>query len=171
MRKNPMKTRIQSFTIFVLLVAFSTSLNAQTQNNRADRPGFDRQERMQKMQNQPGAQHMRLMAVLDLDEDQKKAIKTIHLNGQKDMLVIRTSVQQKQAELRTLSVGDNYDEAKVSKLADELGELRSDMLKKKAAHQQQIKQILNEEQRIKFDNFHFNRSGKMGGKRSQRWNR
>ena len=166
-----MKTHIRSLTIFILLVAFTTNLNAQQRYNRADSPRFDRQERMQMMQNQPGAQHLRLIEMLNLDEDQKAAIEKIHLNGQKEMLTFRTTLQQKQAELRALSVGDNYDKSKVTTLADEIGELRANMLKQRAAHQQQIKQILNEEQRIKFDSFHLNRGCKMGAFRGQRWNR
>lgn len=165
-----MTTTIRSFTILLVLFAFTANVNAQQRFNRADRPGFNQGQCAQMSGTQNAPQHTRLMAMLDLTEEQEEGINTIHLNGQKEMLEQRTTLQQKRAELRTLSVGNNYDAAKVSQLANEIGSLQAQMITKRATHQQQIKQLLNEEQRIKFDNFHVNQGQRMGNKRNGGWN-
>jgi len=165
-----MKTVVKFLALFLLMGTFTVSTQAQQRANRADRPGLNRQDCPQMMAGQRGPQHTRMMALLDLSDDQQSKIEDIHLNGQKEMLAFRTALQQKRAEMRTLSIGDNYDEEKVAELANEIGELHANMLKRRTAHQQQIKEVLNEEQRIKFDNFHMNRGPKIG-KQFGGWNR
>lgn len=152
-----------------LVLALSVNLNAQQRFNNPDRPCMDRQ--MQNMRGDQGVQHQRLIAMLDLSDEQQEQVQSIHLNGQKEMLTLRTTLMQKRAELRTLTIGDNYDEAKVARLAEEIGDLHTQMLTKRTYHQQQIKEVLNEEQRIKFDTFHMNRGNKMGMQQGQKRNR
>lgn len=166
-----MRTLLKSFTLTALALALSLNLNAQQRFNNPDRPRGDRQAQMQNMRGNQGDMHQRLITMLDLSDEQQEQVQAIHLSGQKEMLPLRATLQQKRSELRTFTIGDNYDHAKVTKLAEEIGDLHTQMLTKRATHQQQIKQVLNEEQRIKFDTFHMNRGNKMGMQRGQKRNR
>lgn len=166
-----MRPLLKSFILTALVFALSVNLNAQQRFNNPDRPRGDRQGQMQNMRGNQGAQHQMLIAKLDLSDEQHKQIQAIHLSGQKGMLTLRTTLKQKRAELRTLTIGDNYDEAKVTRLAEEIGKLHTQMLTHRTTHQQQIKNVLNEEQRIKFDAFHMNHGNKMGMQRGQKRNR
>lgn len=164
-----MRTLLKSFTLAALALALSLNLNAQQRFNNPDCPRGNQQ--VQNMRGNPGVMHQQLITTLDLSNDQQEQIQSIHLNGQKEMLPLRTTLQQKRAELRTLSIGDNYDQAKAAKLAEEIGDLHTQMLTKRTSHQQQIKEVLNEEQRIKFDTFHMNRGNRMGMQGGQKRNR
>ncbi len=170
-RSFTMRILLRSITLTALVLALSVNLNAQQRFNNPDRPRGDRQMQMQNMLGDQGAHHQRLISMLDLSDEQKEQIQSIHLNGQKEMLTLRTTLQQKRAELRTLTIGDNYDKGKVAQLAEEIGDLHTQMLTKRTTHQQQIKEVLTEEQRIKFDTFHMNKMGRKGMNRCSRWNR
>lgn len=166
-----MRTILRSITLTALAFALSVNVNAQQRFNNPDRPRGDRQMQMQTMRCDQGVHHQRMINMLDLSDEQLEEIQAIHLNGQKEMLTLRTTLQQKRAELRTLTIGDNYDKGKVAQLAEEIGDLHTQMLTKRTTHQQQIKEILTEEQRIKFDTFHMNNMGRKGMRCASRWNR
>lgn len=147
-----MKVTIKSFVLLFLMAAFSTNLTAQQRAHNPDRM----QERMQQNQKGMGNHHMQLMAKLDLSEEQKNQIQEWHLDQLKEMMTQIASIKEKYAQLQTLKIADNYNENAVNDLIEEISELKSAMMKQRASHQQNIREILTDEQRVKFDLFHQN---------------
>lgn len=147
-----MKSILKLSVLTALILGLSISTSAQQRSNDADRPRIDRQEQMKKMRaNQQQHRPARMMMRLNLNEEQRKQIEEIRLSGQKEMLPLRNLLREKNARLRTLTTSDNYDENAVDQIVDEISEIRADMLSMRITHRQQIREILTEEQRIKFD--------------------
>ena len=163
-----MKTFLKSFALTTLIFTFAVSTSAQQRFNRANRPGVNCMEQMQKFRGNQGSQHQRMLQYLDLSDEQLEQIQSIHLNGQKAMLPLRSEMQEKNARLRSLTLADNYDEAEVNAIITEISDLHASMLTMRISHRQQIRNLLTEEQQVKFDSFHLNmknRNGRMGRSR------
>lgn len=150
-----MKTILKFSVLTALILTLSLSANAQQRANNSEKPRGDRQEQMKKMQ---ADRQQRMMSILDLSAEQRDQVKEVRLNNQKGMLPFRNAMQEKNAKLRTLTTADNYDEEAVKELISEIADLRSAMLTMQIAHRQQIRELLTEEQRIKFDTFRQNSS-------------
>lgn len=98
-----------------------------------------------------------------LTEDQKKQIKTKGIAMHKEMAVIESQIKEKKAHLNTLELADSPDMAAIGKTVDEMMVLKGELMKKKIAHHQEIRKMLNDEQKMIFDN-HCNK-GKCKGKK------
>lgn len=155
-----MKVTIKSFMLLFMLAAFTTNLTAQQRAQNPDRMRAQMQEQMQQNRQGMGNHHMQLMARLDLTEDQKNQIQEWHLAQQKNMMTQRASIKEKRARLQNLRIADSYNENAVNAVIDEISELQAAMMKQRASHQQKIRELLTDEQRVKFDLFHQN-PGKM----------
>lgn len=99
------------------------------------------------------------MGIKGLTEDQKQKIDKMKTPHQKEMMQIKNLIGEKKAHLKTLETADNADLNAINKTIEEMGVLKTDMMKKKAAHKQEIRKILNDEQRLQFDLKH-SREGK-----------
>lgn len=107
----------------------------------------------------------RIPDLTDEQNDQIKELKTSHM---KEVLPIRNQIDEKQAQLNTLSTAEKVDMAKINKTIEEIGELKVTIAKKRAAHRQQIRNLLTEDQRIVFDTMPMNRGNHKGFKGSKR---
>jgi Spy/CpxP family protein refolding chaperone len=92
-----------------------------------------------------------LNRIPDITEEQKEQIKEIKTDHMKEVLPIRNQIDEKQAQLKTLSTADKVDMPKVNKTIEEIGELKVNIAKKRAAHRQGIRNALTEDQRVVFD--------------------
>lgn len=138
--------------ITILIMAFTVQATAQ-QRQMMERNKTDRQEQMKTMRANQTDRHQNMMKMLDLNDTQREKIQEIHLNGQKNMLSLRNKMGEHRAKLQTLTTGDNYDENAVSELVSEMSELHAEMMLMRISHRQEIRKLLTEEQRIKFDTF------------------
>lgn len=167
-----MKSILKISILSALLVGLTVDVSAQQQNRRAQNQAKgDCQGQMMNRTDRQGPNFERMMTRLNLTEQQRTQIEEIHLNGQKGMIPLRNNLQEKNAQLRTLKMSEEYDEAAVNTLIEEIGELRTAMMAMRTGHQQQIRNILNEEQRIKFDTMMQLRGPKQQGPRINRNNR
>ncbi|MEX2602918.1 MAG: Spy/CpxP family protein refolding chaperone, partial [Gracilimonas sp.] len=91
--------------------------------------------------------------LLNLSEEQLEQVQEHWLNGQKEMLPLRNQLQEKNARLQTLTTSANYDEKAVNALVKEIGDLQNQILAKRVAHRQEMRNLLTDEQRITFDSF------------------
>lgn len=147
-----MKSIFRLSVLAALFLGLSISTSAQQRSNDADRPRIDRPEQMKKMHaHQQHHRPARMIMRLDLNEEQTKQVEEIRLSGQKEMLPLRNLLREKNARLQTLTTSDNYDQNAVDQIVDEISEIRANMLSMKITHRQQIREILTEKQRIKFD--------------------
>ncbi|MDR9417969.1 Spy/CpxP family protein refolding chaperone [Gracilimonas sp.] len=148
-----MKLLSKILATVILFTAFAIQANAQ-QRQKMERPKTERMEKMKTMRANQMDRHQNMMRMLDLTEEQREQIKEIHLKGQKEMLPLRNQIREHRAKLQTLTTGDNYDENSVSELVNEMSELHAKMMLKRISHRQEIRELLTDEQRIKFDTFH-----------------
>lgn len=86
-----------------------------------------------------------------LTEEQKQEMKNLRIEHQKEMLPLRNQLGELHAKLRTLSTGDDVNMKEVNKQLEAISSVKLQMAKKRAAHRQGIRKILNEEQRVFFD--------------------
>lgn len=89
--------------------------------------------------------------ITGLTDDQKEKIDKIHLNLSKQILPIQNQLDEKKAHLKTLNSAEKPDMAKINATIDEIGGLKTDIMKKRVAARQDIRAQLTEEQRIEFD--------------------
>ncbi len=139
-------------TAFLLLLIGTLSVQAQRSDQQEKRKEL--KERIEKRGGQKGQMRRGqepMLAKLDLSEDQEEQIKGIMLEGKQESLPLENQLREKIARLRTLSSGDTYDVAALNKVADEMGDLQASIHKIHIAKKGEIRALLNEEQRIKFD--------------------
>ena len=93
----------------------------------------------------------RMLNALDLTDEQTSQLKELRTKFMKEVLPLRNELQEKHAQLRTLSTGDNVDMNKVNQTIDQIGAITTKLMKQRAAHRQEVRKILTEDQRVKFD--------------------
>jgi len=109
---------------------------------------------------------------LNLTEDQQTQMKSMMLKLQQDMLPIRNKIGENRAKLRTLSTVENADLKAINKVIDSNSQLTASMAKLRAANRQAVRNLLTEEQRIKYDTRDFSRGDrKTQGQKAQRGER
>lgn len=127
---------ILSLAAFVLL-SVSAIFAQQGQGMRGtmpdgDRPGFEK-------------------GALDLTEEQQTKISKMRLEMQKQMTPLRSKVQTLRSEYKLMIIDEKISEADLKSKLDEISGLRKDMALKRAKHQRQVRSILTDEQKVKFD--------------------
>ena len=127
---------ILSLAAFVLL-SVSASFAQQGRGMRGTMPGGDRQYFGQ--------------CVLDLTEEQQTKISQMRLEMQKQMTPLRSKVQTLRSEYKLMIIDEKISEADLKSKLDEISGLRKDMALKRVKHQRQVRSILTDEQKVKFD--------------------
>lgn len=95
-----------------------------------------------------------------LTEDQKKQIMAKGMAFHKEVALIDAQVDEKKAHLKVLEISDAPDIAAIGKTIDEMMVLKGDIMKKKIAHHQEVRKMLNDEQKMIFDRMSKNCGGK-----------
>ncbi len=156
-----MKRLLNYFFVTLLISALSMPVLAQRYSNDWNRnQRFNQQGQVDRNWN--GNRHQMKMARLDLTAEQQEQIDQLYLENQKEMLPLKNELREKKARLRTLNTSANYDKNAVNSLIDEIGELRTNMTKKRTAHRQEIRSLLTDEQRIIFDTRQNRKGGRAG---------
>ncbi len=99
----------------------------------------------------------------DLTDTQKEQIKTIRTKMMKEMLPLRNSLKEKMAHLNTLSTAETVDMKAVNKQIEEIGKIKTEMMKVGAKYRQEIRSLLTDDQRIFFD-MHSPKMNKQGNR-------
>jgi Spy/CpxP family protein refolding chaperone len=87
----------------------------------------------------------------DLTDEQKEKIKAIDLKSMEELTPLRNQVKEKTAKLQTVLTTQPFNEKEAFQLADEIGKIRSSMLKTGIRHDQELRKILTHDQQILFD--------------------
>jgi Spy/CpxP family protein refolding chaperone len=111
-----------------------------------------------------------MFARLELTDAQKEQIEKLGTEHAKKVLPLRNELGELRAELRTLSTVDKVNMTDINKKIDEMGKVQTELMKERAAHRQQIRSLLTDEQRVKFDS-HFGRGaiGRGGMRMHRHW--
>ena len=111
----------------------------------------------------PGAQGI-CNRIPNLTDEQNKQIADLQTDHLKKMTNLRNQLFEKQAHLRTLNTADTPDMKAINTTIEEIGSLRTDMMKERESHLQKVRGLLTADQRVVFD------SSPMHGKRFGRGN-
>lgn len=88
---------------------------------------------------------MKVLEKLNITKDEKDKIEDIRLNAEKENIRTGADVKIKMLELRNLLEKPNTNEKEVDKLVDEIGVLKSKMMKNKVQSVLEIKKVLGPE--------------------------
>ncbi len=91
------------------------------------------------------------MQIPDLTDEQQEQIKNLKVNHLETILPLQNELKEKEARLHTLSTAENADMQSINSLIEEIGSIKTQMKKGKAAHHQSIRQLLTDDQRILLD--------------------
>lgn len=98
-----------------------------------------------------------------LTDDQREAIKESKLQMRKERAKYIAELRVAKAELAQLSTEDNPNQARIDEKIDEVTQLINQLMKQHYAHRQEVRELLNDEQRIAYDtSLHGMRYGKHG---------
>lgn len=140
MKHVNVKGKLMISILAVLMIAmFSSELQAQRGMGRMKNAG---------MMKERGPVCMNLP---DLSDDQMEGIQKVKTAFLKEIMPIENELDIRQAELKALNAGDKVDLNAVNKKIDEISVLEAKIMKKHAAHRQEIRKLLNDEQKIIFD--------------------
>jgi Spy/CpxP family protein refolding chaperone len=92
-----------------------------------------------------------MYGIPNLTEDQKTKLKELRTPHAKEVLPLKNQLAEKKAHLKTLQTAEKADLKSINSTIDEMTQLQSQIMKKRAAHTQAIRAILTDDQRIAFD--------------------
>lgn len=87
----------------------------------------------------------------NLSDDQKAKIETLKTKALKESNLLRSSLNERRAHLNTLSIADAPDQKAIDNEIDEMGKLQTKLRKLHAKLRQDIRALLNDDQKIYFD--------------------
>lgn len=87
----------------------------------------------------------------DLTDAQQKKLDQLRTAHWKEMSDYRNQLNEKHARLQTLQSADKADMNAINTLIDEIGKIKTQMAKATAAHRQEVRGELTEQQRVFFD--------------------
>lgn len=102
-------------------------------------------------QEEPPRPHAMRFRNLDLTEEQRARIGEINSETMKAQLPLRSRLRTLQAELDELLIAHPPDRGAIDGKIDEMGGLRTQMRKERIHTRLRIRELLTEEQRVKFD--------------------
>ena len=147
-------TKLKLLVLAAAIIATGNLALAQ----RGDGP---RQQRHHMSSDGQGMRWERMAEHLDLTDAQQEQIKTLRLSFQEETLPLKNELREKKARMQTLTTAKDANMKGINQLADEMGALRTNLMKKHLAHQQEVRKVLTDEQRIIFDSHHHKRHGRM----------
>lgn len=138
--------RIRIFGLSMFLLSLSTVNSMWAQPQRYGERKGHRMEMTEPIE--------RLAERLELSDQQKTEIETIHLKSRKTTMRLHSKVEELQAQLNQLLFADNPDQDKITSTIDEIGLLKTDMHKARIFTRLSIRALLSDVQQVKFDLLH-----------------
>jgi len=139
-----MKTQIKLIIAIAFLMA-PVLILAQERGERGQR----RTERQGQGQYEKRGQ--RIADILDLTEAQQSKIEDIHASQMKTSLQSRNKLNEHRARLQTLRSEDSPDMKEINRTIDQMASIEADLAKAREASHQEVRKVLTEEQRVRFD--------------------
>lgn len=98
---------------------------------------------------------------LNLTDDQEKKLDELRTPHMKTMQDFRADMNIKEAEYEKLMKADKPDMKAINAKIDEISKLHGDMMKERSKHQQDVRALLTDDQKVMFD-AHIGMQGKHG---------
>ena len=144
--------------LLVIMFGLSLTINAQDDHNKhkPNQIAFDENKDSNpgannEMLQPPPPPHFLLSNIPNLTNEQSESIKKLQVSFGKSVLPIENTITEKEAKLKTLSSVENPDINAIYKLIEEIGNLKIQVEKLRASNNQEIRKLLNDEQRLAFD--------------------
>jgi Spy/CpxP family protein refolding chaperone len=134
-----------------IIILLGVNVFAQQDEERKPPPVFEDEHFKAPHMMKPPKHQKGLPPIPDLTEEQKEQIKELEINNMKEVLSLKNQMGERESQLRTLSTADNVDINSIYELIEEIGELKTQMMKQEAALHQEIRKILTDDQRVFFD--------------------
>ena len=151
---------IPAFVLFAMLILAGYQAEAQREGGNESRRGY-RSENPRGSDDGYG-RFNRLESALDLSDEQKTQIEKLHLDMQKELLPTFNEIREKNAQLSTM-VSENESESKINQLIYEIGNLEVIVRKRHINTHFKVRELLTDEQKVKFDTFSGKRRNGMRG--------
>jgi len=138
-----MKSKI---LIVAVIMLFGTSMSFsqnKTYNHKGDCQHAEKQGIMDRKHHEPN--------IPNLTEKQETQMKDLHLEFKKNIMPIKNIIGEKEAKLHSLKSAEKADIAAINKQIEEIGNLKIQIEKEQAKLEQDIRKLLNDEQRLFFD--------------------
>jgi len=87
----------------------------------------------------------------NLTEDQQEQLQALRVEHMQEMTDHRNQINEKRARLRTLQTKDDPNMEAINQVIEEMGAIRTTMQKNAASNRQEVRKLLNEEQRAFYD--------------------
>ena len=157
-----MKTlRMKKVAVIALVALMFTGTNLYAQRGRNGGQGKGMGY------NQSGTCQM----IPDLTEDQQTKINALRVSHLKVMNNYRNQMDELRARKHTLMASDNADMKAINAVIDQMSDLQNKMMKEGAKHQQDVRSLLTEEQKVYFDSRPMRGPGNGGGMRHDGYGR
>lgn len=144
-------------TFLILLISVCTlGAMAQPHQGQRGRNGEDHER---------GHKREKGMAMLNLTDAQKDQMKFMRIDHEKSIKSDQQTLKLKMVELSNLVSNDAPNQKDVNRLTDEIGGLQTALLKAQIDHRIEVRTLLDEEQKLKFDKMKIGRGP--GGKRGR----
>ena len=95
-----------------------------------------------------------MTGISDFTDEQQEQLKSLRLEQMKAMTQHRNSLDEYKAKLKTITSVDAVKLKEVDKVLDEMGKIKLEMAKNKLSHQQDVRAMLTDEQKVMFDMRH-----------------
>lgn len=148
MEEVTMKTKLVLTAFLILFIVSVSNSYAQPMDDKPMDDGIMRMGR-------------RMMDLPDLTTDQITAIHKLRIEHQKEMLPIRTKLHAQRLELQALMLQEPNQKQLDNKI-EQIGEIRTELMKKRMAHRLKIRDLLTDEQKAIFDTQGFGKFGRFG---------
>lgn len=138
-----MKTKILSLA---LITIFAISFTAMAQRQ-------DRKNRVPPKREMMADRADRARGNFDafFTEEQQEKIKELRLESSKEIQPLRNEMNELRAKQQTLTTAEKADMNAINKNIDQMADVQAKIQKIRAKQQQEIRSMLDDEQRIKFD--------------------
>lgn len=146
------KENLKKYGLVVLVMCFIGASNLQAQQfKRGERPQPKQEQQRGQQGQEMNEKGPRGPHIPNLTEEQKEQMHSFKLELDKAALPIQNQVGEKEARLKTLATADSYNEKAVNNVIEEIGALKTELMKLKLANGQKIKSILTDEQVVAFN--------------------
>jgi Spy/CpxP family protein refolding chaperone len=139
-----MNSFLSRFLLIAVLLSLAVTTNGRAQD-KSDLSGHEMSSR------EDFADNPCMKRIPGLSQDQKDQMKKLHLRLLKESLPLQNQLREKEAILTTLQSSEKPILDAIHNQIQEIGQIKTDLAIKEASHHQEIRKILNEEQRILFD--------------------
>jgi Spy/CpxP family protein refolding chaperone len=160
--KGKMKRmNLKTWIIGVIAMIILSGVQVNAQRGRGYGPGRGMEESYERGFERGSGPLNRMEVLLDLSAEQKEQMEKLHLDVQKQILPIRNKIREKDAQLSTM-ISEGSNMAEIDQLVGEIGNLRTEIQKLRIDTHLKVRELLTDEQKVKFDN-HFANRFSLGG--------